>query len=69
MDNLANHSPRRKNATRQAQNILCVIIGWRRIVGKWDDIHEVVPSGIALVREGTGFRAMHSEAYEQGLLA
>jgi hypothetical protein len=69
MANLANHPSRRNRATRQGQNLLCVIIGWRRIVGKWDDIHCVVPTGISLVREGTGFRAMYSAAFEQELLA
>jgi len=65
METLTNLVRRDKCATRQAQNTLCVIVGWRRICGTWADIHEVVPSGVALVRETTGFRLMHSEAYAQ----
>lgn len=65
MNTLTNQIERDKRATRQAENTLCVIVGWRRICGTWADIHEVVPAGVALVREQTGFRLMHSEAYAQ----
>ena len=67
METIANHEKRGKPATRQDENTLCVIVGWRRICGTWADIHEVVPPGVALVRETTGFRLMHSEAYAQEL--
>lgn len=65
MDTIANHVARDNHVTCQAQNELCVIVGWRRIKGDWADIHEVVANGVILVREPTGFRAMYSEGVMQ----
>lgn len=67
MENVANQSNRDKSATAQAQSIN-VILGVHRIrAANWLDVIGMVVNGTGLIREGTGFRLIHSEAFEQGV--
>lgn len=67
MEQVANHCDRDKADTGQAEKTMCMIVGWRRIVGTWADLHAVADNGTILVREPTGYRVMYSEGVMQGL--
>lgn len=67
MTNLANQCDREKTATGQAEKTMCMIVGWRRIVGTWSDLHAIADNGTILVREPTGLRVMYSDGVVQGL--
>jgi hypothetical protein len=66
MQTLANHDAGDKSATPQAKSTMCMIVGWRRIVGTWAELHSIVDNGTILIRESNGFRVMHSEGVAQG---
>lgn len=67
MTNLANQCDRDKAATSQAETQMCMIVGWRRIVGTFADLHAIADNGTFLVREPTGYRVLYSEGVMQGL--
>lgn len=69
MQTLTNHADSGKQATVKDQSELCMIVGWRRITGRWDDIHQIVDRGCILIRESTGYRVMHSDGVAQGALS